>query len=65
MLQLHKDSMSTPTIYGRWLNKHGHIEYFRDGNGKSRKGWSVPAHLKAQEDRARELSARKLSRRTP
>ena len=57
--------MSTPTIYGRWLARHGHIEYFRDGQGRSTKGWSIPAHLKAQEDRARGLSARKLSRRQP
>jgi len=58
--------MNTPTIYGRWLNKHGHVTYFRDEKGKSQKGWSVPSHLKAQEDRARELSTRKiLSRMTP
>jgi len=51
------------TIYGRWLNKHGRITYFRDEDGKSQKGWSVPEHLQEAEFRARSLSARKVCMR--
>ena len=53
-------SMKGLTIYGRWLEKHGVVTYFKDEDGKSRKGWYVPERLKAREMRAQSLSARKI-----
>ena len=56
-------AMSSLTIYGRWLVKYGKLEFFRDNEGRSCEGYSVPEHLNEQETRARELSTRKIIRR--
>jgi hypothetical protein len=55
--------ISRLSIYGRWLNRHGRITYFKDEEGRSCKGWSVSERLQEAEFRARSLSARKISMR--